>query len=831
MDTWSGGRTKLETLANILHLEAKGGFADKVVVDGGLDKFIELALDELAPAVTGIPDYAEMTPAERRTWAKGVMRRIPKSPPSVGPVPRVAAQAAIHSTTVSRARPESVRAAPARPRRPRPPPPPVKVTLSDSVSRLRSVNRSHMPKLEKLGISTIEDLLHQFPLRHLDYANIRKVNELVPGEEQTTVVTVWEARLISGRDPRRKSTQAVLGDDTGNLHAVWFNSPWLVKVLRPETKIALSGRVGTFNGRPRFENPDYDLVNEGNDLMHVGRLVPVYPLTRGLPQRTARRMAREVLDTALDKVEEPMPPEMLERLGFVGVREAILQMHYPDSAQHYATARSRLAFDELFVMQLAVLSRRIRWREADGVPLSADLVRLSSFVESLPFRLTGGQAKALEEILADLRESRPMSRLLQGDVGSGKTVVAAAAMLAAVFDGYQGALMAPTEVLSEQHYLSVTRMLSGGREVPTLDESYVSLEMPSLGRPVVVALLLGSMRKRVKDELHERIAAAEVDVVIGTQALIQDTVDMPRLAVAVVDEQHRFGVMQRSALRGKGARPHVLAMSATPIPRSLSLTVYGDLDTSIIDELPPGRQPVRTVLVPPEQRPAAYEGLRREVAQGRQAFVVCPLVEESEAIQSRAAVEEYERLSSTVFPDLRLGLLHGRMPLREKELVLEEFQRGSYDVLVTTPVVEVGIDVPNATVMLIDGADRFGLAQLHQFRGRVGRGEHRGYCLLLADAPGEDARERLRLMERIQDGFVLAEEDLRLRGAGDYMGTRQSGLPNLRVARPSDQSLLLLARREAQRLLGEDPELKREEHAVLGRRFRKMAADTPFYAS
>ena len=363
-----------------------------------------------------------------------------------------------------------------------------------------------------------------------------------------------------------------------------------------------------------------------------------------------------------------------------------------------------------------------------------------------------------------------MSRLLQGDVGSGKTVVAAAAMLAAVFDGYQGALMAPTEVLSEQHYLSITRMLSGGGESPSLDENVVSLEMPSLGRPVVVALLLGSMRKRAKDDLHDLIANGEVDIVIGTQALIQDTVDMPRLAVAVVDEQHRFGVMQRSALRGKGARPHLLAMSATPIPRSLSLTVYGDLDTSVIDELPPGRQLVRTVLVPPDQRPAAYEGLRREVKEGRQAFVVCPLVEESEAIQSRAAVEEYERLSSDVFPDLRLGLLHGRMPLREKELVLEEFQRRKYDVLVTTPVVEVGIDVPNATVMLIDGADRFGLAQLHQFRGRVGRGVHRGHCLLLADAPGEDARERLRLVERIQDGFVLAEEDLQVARGGRLYG-------------------------------------------------------------
>ena len=828
MATRPGSRTKPQILANILRLEARKGFADEVVT-GGLDKFLELASDELAPVVSELPGYAHMTPAERREWAVGVMRRIAANTPKDGAVRRPAAQAAPQPSTATVAIPQPRRAAPARP--PRPPPPPVKVALSDSVSLLRSVNKSHLPKLEKLGVSTVEDLLYQFPARHLDYANIRKVNELVPGEEQTTVVTVWEARVTSGRDPRRRATQAVLGDDTGNLHATWFNNPYVARSLRPETKVALSGRVGAFGGRPRFENPDYDILEGSDSQVHSGRLVPVYPLTKGLYPRTARRMAREVLDAALDKVEETLPAAMLERLGLVGVRDAISQMHFPDTTQHYATARSRLAFDELLVRQLAVLTRRLRWRESDGIPLAANSARLSAFLESLPFRLTGAQARALEEILADLRDSRPMSRLLQGDVGSGKTVVAAAALLAAVFDGYQGALMAPTEILAEQHYLSITRMLSAGGEAPTLDENVASLAMPSLGRPVVVALLLGSMRKRAKDDLHGRIADGEVDILIGTQALIQDSVDMPRLAVAVVDEQHRFGVMQRSSLRGKGVRPHMLAMSATPIPRSLALTLYGDLDVSVIDEMPPGRQPVRTVLVAPERRAAAYEGLRREVQQGRQAFVVCPLVEESEAIQSRAAVEEYEKLSSGVFPDLRLGLLHGRMPLREKELVLEQFQRGEYDVLVTTPVVEVGIDVPNATVMLIDGADRFGLAQLHQFRGRVGRGVHRGHCLLLADSPGEDARERLKLMERIQDGFALAEEDLRLRGAGDYMGTRQSGLPDLRVALPSDQSLLALARREAQKLLGEDPDLEREEHAALARRFRKLSANTPFDAS
>ena len=822
MPTRTASRTKPQILENILRLEAQDGFPDKIVT-GGLDKFLELASDELAPTLEGLPGYAGLSPEHRRAWAREVMRRLRESAP-----PQAAAKERPAQSQRQPAAKQPQRQ-PARPRRPRAPPQPVRAKLSDDAIRLRSVNKRNLPMLKRLGVETIADLVYLFPLRHLDYSKIRKVAELVPGEEQSVVVTVWEASL-TGRNPRRMSTQATVGDDTGNLRVIWFNSPWMAKSLKPDSKIVLSGRVGVFNGRPNFENPDYDFLDANDQFVNAGRQVPIYPLTRGLYQRTARRIVKEALDVALAQVREWLPAETLERLNLVGLRDAVSRLHYPDDAQSYANARRRLAFDELFVMQLAVLARRMRWRESDGIALSADPAKISAFADSLPFRLTGAQANALDEILDDLRDDRPMSRLLQGDVGSGKTVVAAAALLAAAFDGYQGALMAPTEILAEQHYLSITRMLSGGAAA-TLDDNVTACHVPPLERPVTVALLLGSMRKRLKDDLHQRIADGEIDIAIGTQALIQDTVDMPRLAVAVVDEQHRFGVMQRASLRDKGTRPHMLAMSATPIPRSLALTVYGDLDTSVIDEMPPGRQPVRTVLVAPDKRMAAYEGLRREVRQGRQAFVVCPLVEESEAIQSRAAVEEYEKLSEHVFPDLRLGLLHGRMPLREKEQVLERFQEREYDVLVTTPVVEVGIDVPNATVMLIDGADRFGLAQLHQFRGRVGRGQHRGHCLLLADKPGEDARERLQLMERISDGFALAEEDLRLRGAGDYMGTRQSGLPDLRAARPSDQDILRLARREARRILDADPELEREEHAEIGRRFRGLAQTAPFDAS
>jgi ATP-dependent DNA helicase RecG len=486
-----------------------------------------------------------------------------------------------------------------------------------------------------------------------------------------------------------------------------------------------------------------------------------------------------------------------------------------------------LAFDELLLLQLAVLSRKLRWQEsAGGIPLESRSAGVDAFVGALPFALTGAQSRALDDILSDIGKKTPMSRLLQGDVGSGKTVVAVAALLAAAFSGYQGALMAPTEILAEQHFMTVSRLLTGG-SAAFESGPILTAEADWLPRPITVGLALGSATQRQKDELHRRLADGEIDLAIGTHALIQPSVEIPRLALVVVDEQHRFGVMQRASLREKGSRPHLLVMSATPIPRSLALTLYGDLDVSSIDELPPGRQQIRTRWVEPERRQAAYGFLRKEVEQGRQAFIVCPLIEESEAIQSRAATEEHARLSTEVFPDLSLGLLHGRMPLREKQEVMDGFQRGELNILVSTPVVEVGIDVPNASVMLIDGADRFGLAQLHQFRGRVGRGEHQSYCLLLADSPGEEAKERLRILQRVHDGFELAEEDLRIRGPGDYLGTRQSGLPEFRVARITDQDVLALARREAIKLLDADPELAAPENARLSEHFKRYAAGLP----
>jgi ATP-dependent DNA helicase RecG len=414
-----------------------------------------------------------------------------------------------------------------------------------------------------------------------------------------------------------------------------------------------------------------------------------------------------------------------------------------------------------------------------------------------------------------------MSRLLQGEVGSGKTVVATAALFVGVASGYQGAFMAPTEILAEQHFANVCQLLSRAGE-PVAEEENLRRYSGLLPRPLTIALLIGGMSQARKQEIQQLIGEGGVDMVIGTHALIQEGVEFKRLGLAVVDEQHRFGVTQRSALRQKGFNPHVLVMTATPIPRTLALTLYGDLDLSVIDELPPGRQVVKTKWLKPSQRDSAYAFLRRQVTEGRQAFIICPLVEESEAIEAKAAVAEYERLSEEVFPDLKLGLIHGRMKVEEKDEVMHRFRSGELDVLVSTPVVEVGIDVPNATVMLVESADRFGLSQLHQFRGRVGRGQEQSYCMLLSENPSEVGRERLDIIGRIYDGFQLAEEDLRLRGPGEFFGTRQSGLPDLRLAKLSDVALLELARDEAIRLFEQDPTLEKPEHKLLSKELARV---------
>ena len=781
----------VEALIKILRQEDAGGYLDSTVI-GGLDRFLQRQADGLKPALGVLSPYGNLTPLQRRDWAEAVVVQLGNTSALVaGPPPRRSAA----SRSTGRAKE------------------PQNVALDDPVTVLKGVARRNEDRLRRLGIEKVGDLLYLFPNRHNDYGNVRKIAELEYGEEQTVLVSVWEATEVR-TGPKGRSTQAVLGDDSGNVRAIWFNNPYLVRTLKSGTQIVVSGKVNAFKGQLVFESPEYELLQGQEELVHTGRLVPVYPTVEGIAVKTIRRLVKQALDLTLPSVMEFLPDDLRHRAGLLGLQNAIGQIHYPDTIEDMAAARHRLAFDELLILQLIVLARKLAWQtEAQGIPLRPDADLVPSFLKSLPWQLTGAQARVLAEILHDLGRDRPMSRLVQGDVGSGKTVVAAAALLVAAFNGHQGALMAPTEILAEQHFLSISRFYgSAGQEVVREDNSFTT---QIADRTVTVGLLVGSLSKKVKNDIHERIADGQIDVIIGTQAIIQEGVDVPNLALAVVDEQHRFGVMQRASLRQKGARPHMLAMSATPIPRSLALTVYGDLDVSVVDEMPPGRQQIKTRWVPPDKRAAAYQLVRREVAEGRQALIICPLIEELEVVQARAATEEYERLSSEEFPELSLGLLHGRMALREKEQVMDAFQGGRLHILVSTAVVEVGVDVANATVMLIEGANRFGLAQLHQFRGRVGRGTHQSYCVLLSDAAGVEARERLKLVERIQDGFELAEEDLRLRGPGDYMGTRQSGLPDLKIASITDHEILSIARREASRVLDADPKLEREENCGL----------------
>ncbi len=805
----------VEPLRKILELERKKGYVDSAVI-GGLDKFLHHWAGQAIESITNPqllnrfhklhlvnPSYASLTKQQREQWINSVLSFL--------------ADAERHGVEESGVKSPSVASRPSA--RVRGQPIVAGKSIDSPITVLRGISSSLATKFNKLGVKTVRDLLYFFPHRHLDYSQTKSISQLSEGEEQTIIANVWQAGEV--KLGGRRSTEAVVGDESGNVRVVWFNNPYLVKQLATNKQVVLSGRVSLFNGRHVFESPEWELVEDG-ELIHTGRLVPLYPLTQGLRPRQVRKLVKEVIDHWVGQVEDFLSPELKGRCNLLELPQAISQAHYPEDEVAKDRARVRLAFDELFLLQLGVLSKKRDWQESQpGNPFSTQMPLLDTFIKSLPFELTTAQQKVLGELLADLQKSRPMSRLLQGEVGSGKTVVATATLLMAAASGYQGAFMAPTEILAEQHFATICELLS--RVSHQEDEGNGSVSYSGLlPRPLTVALLIGDMAQVRKQELQQRISDGDIDIVIGTHALIQKGVEFCRLGLAVVDEQHRFGVAQRSALRQKGFSPHVLVMTATPIPRTLALTLYGDLDLSVIDQLPPGRLMVKTKWLKPWQRDSAHAFIHRQVASGRQAFIICPLVEESEAIQARAAIAEYERLSREVFSELRLGLLHGRMPAAEKDKVMRRFRSGELDILVSTPVVEVGIDVPNATVMLVESADRFGLSQLHQFRGRVGRGTEQSYCMLLAQNPSEVGRERLDIIEKVQDGFELAEKDLRLRGPGEFFGTRQSGLPDLRMAKLSDVTLLELARSEAIKLFQKDPRLEKPEHHLLAKELARV---------
>ena len=681
------------------------------------------------------------------------------------------------------------------------------------ISRLTGVTPRLEERLGMLGIRNVLDLIEHYPRRYLDRTKKSDIADLRVGEEATVYA---EVRKMSSRRTRqgRALVETIVYDGTSYLYVTFFNQPWRAQQLPVGTEAAFFGKLEHYRGKHQMTNPVVDVLGRIGE--KTGVIVPIYPQSGKADVSTwqLQKLVAEALRRTRE-LDDPVPPDVLDRLGLADRTRAYNGIHQPEiEADHYRAAR-RLIFDEFLRMQLGLVARKRAFEERRiGLRHRTDGQLVPAFHAQLPFPLTGDQQRAIAEIDADLAAPRPMHRLLQGDVGSGKTVVALTALLTAVQGGYQGALMAPTEVLAEQHHLSISGFVRG---------LTVASEGTLMGeRPVRVELLTNRTGAAGRRKLSAALAAGEVDIVVGTHALIYDSVAFPKLGVAVIDEQHRFGVEQRALLRakgpgaadasGEGPEPDVLVMTATPIPRTAAMLIYGDLDKSELREMPPGRTPIATEVIGPSplEREGAYRRLREQVAAGRQAYVVCPLVEGSEKVEAKAATEEAARLEAEELAGLNVGLLHGQMPQADKEATMARFRDGGIDVLVATTVIEVGVDVPNATVMIIEDADRFGLSQLHQLRGRVGRGGGESWCFLFADPQTAEAEARLQAMAESTDGFLLAERDLEIRGAGEVFGERQAGFTDLKLGRiPRDEPVVLEARRVAEEILDGDPTLAR----------------------
>ena len=716
--------------------------------------------------------------------------------------------------------------------------------LETEVQFVKGVGPRFAKLYNKIGVVTVDDLLFHLPRKYQDRRNIPPIAKARAGE----VVTVRgrlrrvEARPISGG---RVILKAIIEDATGAINLTWFNQPWVRKQLEESSgDIIAYGLVKAGNHLDEIAAPEWESVEDEDGIDSFARIVPLYPLTEGLPQKLARRAAQAAVDGFVGYVEEPLPASLLQSQKLKGVQWCLRQIHNPENEEARIQARRRLVFEEFLYLQLELALRRAETQQELGIPFPIDQLLRGDDPEppkpakttkevgsaenlfhemeqskrtgeplwdqierTLPFRLTGAQQRVVGEILEDMKRPHPMNRLVQGDVGSGKTAVAACAMLAAVRSGYQAALMAPTEILAEQHARNLQRLLE------------------PLG--IKVDLLVGKLNSRERKHAHQNVRDGSCQIAVGTHALIQEGVEFKSLGFVVIDEQHRFGVLQRKALRDKGlGNPDVLVMTATPIPRTLTMTMYGDLDVSIIDELPPGRKAIKTHFKRPGERRSVMENVRTLLDQGRQAYVVCPMVSESEKVMAQAAEELYSELSNGVLSDKRVGLLHGQMKPAEKDAVMEAFRRHELDVLVATTVIEVGVDVPNASIMVIEDANRFGLSQLHQLRGRVGRGEHQSYCILVADAKTEDALARMDIMVATTDGFKIAEEDLRLRGPGNLAGTEQHGAMDFKVADLiQDSHLLETARQAALRIVESDPNLGGSEWRLVRERLAKRRSD------
>lgn len=832
-------KPSLVKLQKFFKLEAERGYDNRAVL-GGLSRMLEpweaeARLDSLpeeliSAVLSRLRDYNRLSPASREEALQGLWRRI-QTESDAQPLPIAAPekdQAPENQTVQHAEQPESAEAVveidvtvEAEVERPEPETTTVPdadakdkesekstpAALNAPVTVLPGVGPGHGQTLNRLGLETLEDMLYYFPRRYDDYSQLLSINRLQYGEQVTVIGTVQSVTNRKVRNGRVNLTEGVISDGTGNLQVTWFNQPWIAKKLRNGVQVVLSGKIDQYLGRLTMNSPELEQIDQQN--LNTNRIVPVYPLTANITQRWLRRLMHRVITYWAPKLADPLPKSLRGKDNLMDLSNAILQVHFPDTLDQLHASRYRLAYEEILYLQLGMLSQKRAWQERQARVFEIPQDWLDAQVAGLPFKLTSAQERALAEIRSDLSSGHPMNRLLQGDVGSGKTVIAALGIAMVVRQGPQAALMAPTSILAEQHYTSM-RMLLAGENGVLPDQQ--------------IRLMIGATPESEKQEIREGLASGEIKLVIGTHALIEDPVTFADLQLTIIDEQHRFGVGQRAALRAKGDNPHLMVMTATPIPRSLALTVYGDLDLLVMDEMPPGRQAVDTHILLPRERERAYSLIRKQVSEGSQAFIIYPLIEDTNSGTEagsqearKAAVDEHKRLQSEIFPEFQLGLLHGKLKPEEKEKIMAGFRDGEYQVMVSTSVVEVGVDIPNATVMLIEGANRFGLAQLHQFRGRVGRGQAQAYCLLIPETEDAAENERLSAMMTTNDGFALAEIDLKQRGPGDFLGTRQSGYTQqLRMATLTNLQLIEKAQRSAKMLFDQDPDLTLPEHQELG---------------
>lgn len=811
----------LEKIIKILNLEIQGGFLDKAII-GGLNKFFPNWLNEAKSEE--VPDdliiqvenlfmhYAEMDNSERKNEVYSVVTSIKaqsnntdqteKYTISTNSPPLVRKKATVEIVNnydrIPKPRFEKTSASP--------------IGLSSSLTILHGIGDVKKDLFQSLGVHSIQDLLYYFPRRYVDYSTLKTINRLEYDDELTIIATVQSSMTTPIRRRNQARVEVIVSDGTGFLRLVFFRSLKYIqsfeKNFQHGTQLVISGKVTMYLGRKQMDDPAFEPLDASH--LNTNRITPVYPLTAGLSQKDVRSAVNNALRFHSTRILDYLPGRILKSAELADLPFAIQQIHYPDNFESLKSARDRLAFDEIFFLQIGVQQQKQSWQEIPANRYEINDDQVNKITAELPFSLTGAQNRVLGEIRQDLDSGKPMNRLIQGDVGSGKTIIAAIASVAISNGGGQTALMAPTSILAEQHYQSLLMTLAG--EKPN------SLPL----QPSQIRLLTGDTSQQEREEISIGCNNGSISILIGTHALIEDPVKFQNLQFAIIDEQHRFGIAQRSALRQKGENPHLLVMSATPIPRSLALTLFGDLDISIVDEMPAGRKPVDTQIIHPFAREKAYDLINKQIEKGHQAFIIYPLIDKGDDDDKKAAVDEHAYLQKEVFSHLKLGLLHGRLPADEKEKIMQDFRKGLYQVLVSTTVIEVGVDIPNATVMLIEGANRFGLAQLHQLRGRVGRGKDVAYCILIPENEDSLENERLAVMTETTDGFVLAEKDLEQRGPGDFIGFRQSGYADLRMASLTDIHLIEKARHFAQEILKDDPLLNKEDNQLISQRLSEL---------